>query len=116
MANYSITSSALSSREVGMARPNAMAVLRLSTNLNLVTCSIGMSAGLVPLRILSTNTAATKQIIKIHSIANQPAIVRQAQRSYGRQTIGCNRSRNPLDFPSLALQVFRHSAPRVFQD
>src|SRR3954466_1440024 len=66
VANYSITSSALSSREVGMARPNAMAVLRLSTNLNLVTCSIGMSAGLVPLRILvHEHSGATNQIKKI---------------------------------------------------
>ncbi|MBI1996211.1 MAG: hypothetical protein HYU31_12865 [Deltaproteobacteria bacterium] len=41
----------------GIVRPRALAVLRLSTNSNLIGCSTGMSAGFVPLRILSTKTA-----------------------------------------------------------
>src|SRR5262249_42657774 len=41
----------------GIFRPRALAVLRLITNSNLVGCSTGRSAGLAPLRILSTITA-----------------------------------------------------------
>ena len=50
---YSITSSARASTVAGTSRPSALAVLRLMTNSNLVGCSIGRSAGLAPLRILS---------------------------------------------------------------
>ena len=52
--HYSITSSARSRSEGGIVSPSALAVLRLTTNSNLVGCSIGRSAGLAPLRILST--------------------------------------------------------------
>ena len=38
----------------GMVRPRALAALRLMTRSNVVGCSIGRSAGLVPFRILST--------------------------------------------------------------
>ena len=51
---YSITSSARRSKEVGTARPSALAVFMLMTSSNLVGCSTGRSEGLVPLRILST--------------------------------------------------------------
>ena len=51
---YSITSSARTSNEGGTVRPSALAVFRLITSSNLVGCSTGRSAGLVPLRILST--------------------------------------------------------------
>ena len=51
---YSITSSAVASRVGGTVRPNALAVLRLITNSNLVGCSTGRSDGFAPLRILST--------------------------------------------------------------
>jgi hypothetical protein len=51
---YWITSSASSSSDGGIVIPSALAVLRLITNSNLVTCSTGRSAGLAPLRILST--------------------------------------------------------------
>ena len=37
-----------------MVRPSAWAVLRLMTSSNVVGCSTGRSAGLVPFRILST--------------------------------------------------------------
>jgi tetratricopeptide (TPR) repeat protein len=44
----------------GISRPSAFAVVRLMTRSNLVGCSIGMSAGLVPRRTLSTNSAARR--------------------------------------------------------
>ena len=49
-----ITSSARNSSDGGIVRPRALAVLRLMTSSNLVGCSTGKSAGLAPLRILST--------------------------------------------------------------
>ena len=52
--HYSITWSARWSNDGGMVRPRALAVFRLMTSSNFVGCSIGMSAGLAPLRILST--------------------------------------------------------------
>src|SRR5262249_16234829 len=51
-AVHSITSSAGASRRDGIASPRAVAVLRLMTSSNLVACSIGRSAGLVPFKIL----------------------------------------------------------------
>src|ERR1700730_15199296 len=53
-ALHSITLSARTRIESGTVRPSAFAVLRLMTNSNLVGCSTGRSAGLAPLRILST--------------------------------------------------------------
>src|SRR4029077_9249640 len=53
-AFHSITSSARASTVGGIFRPSALAVLRLMTRLNRVGCSMGRSAGLTPLRILST--------------------------------------------------------------
>src|SRR5215813_10791989 len=49
-----ITSSARTRIDSGMFSPSAFAVLRLTISLNLVGCSIGKSAGLAPLSILST--------------------------------------------------------------
>src|SRR5215468_381291 len=49
-----ITSSARASTDGGIVKPSALAVLMLITNLNVVGCSTGRSAGLAPLRILST--------------------------------------------------------------
>src|SRR5215204_2873807 len=57
---HSITSSARARSVGGMVRPRALAVLRLMTSSNLVGCSIGRSAGLAPLRILSTCVAACR--------------------------------------------------------
>src|SRR6267378_30980 len=51
---YSIVSSARASIAGAISRPSVLAVLRLMTNSNRVGCSIGRSAGLAPLRILST--------------------------------------------------------------
>jgi hypothetical protein len=53
-AAYSITSSARTSNEGGTVRPSALAVFMLMMSSNLVGCSTGRSAGLAPLRILST--------------------------------------------------------------
>src|SRR2546425_6430991 len=47
-------SSALRSRDCGIVRPIALAVLRLMTSSNFVGCSTGRSPGFEPLRILST--------------------------------------------------------------
>src|SRR5437667_8157516 len=49
-----ITSSARSSSDCGIVMPSAFAVFRLMTSSNLVGCSTGRSAGLVPRRTLST--------------------------------------------------------------
>src|SRR5262249_52817365 len=46
-------SSARTRMDCGIVNPRAVAVLRLMTNSNLVGCSMGSSAGLAPLRILS---------------------------------------------------------------
>src|SRR5262245_37709634 len=54
---HSTTWSARSRTDSGMVRPKALAVLALITNSNVVGSSTGRSAGLAPLRILSTETA-----------------------------------------------------------
>src|SRR5215467_1668478 len=51
---HSITSSARASSIGGTSRLSALAVLRLMINSNLVGCSTGRSAGLAPLKTLST--------------------------------------------------------------
>jgi hypothetical protein len=51
---YSITSSARASREAGISRPSAFAVLRLMTRSYLVGAWTGRSAGFSPLRTRST--------------------------------------------------------------
>src|SRR5262249_21796121 len=51
---HSITSSARSKNDSGIVSPSALAVVRLMTRSNLVGCSIGMSPGFAPRRILST--------------------------------------------------------------
>src|SRR4029453_13468547 len=58
--HYSIISSARTSNEGGTVRPSAFAVFMLMTSPNLVGCSTGRSAGLVPLRILSTKPPARR--------------------------------------------------------
>ena len=57
---YSMTWSARSRTDCGIVRPSALAVLRLTTNLNFVGCSMGISEGLAPLKILSAMTAARR--------------------------------------------------------
>jgi hypothetical protein len=51
---HSITWSARASNDGGIVSPSAFAVLRLMTNSNVVGCSTGRLAGLMPLRIRST--------------------------------------------------------------
>src|SRR4029450_8668463 len=59
---YSTTWSARTSSVCGIVRPSAFAVLRLITSSNFVGRSTGRSAGLAPLRILSTNDAARRKL------------------------------------------------------
>src|SRR6516164_3948907 len=49
--DHSITSSARTSRAVGIVRPSALAVLRLMISSTLVACWTGRSAGFSPLRM-----------------------------------------------------------------
>lgn len=59
--HHSMTWSARSSSDGGMVRLRARAVLRLMMRSNLFGCSIGISAGFAPFRILSTYLAARRQ-------------------------------------------------------
>jgi hypothetical protein len=52
--DYSITSSAMASILSGIWTSSVLAVLRLRTRSNLIGCSIGISPGFAPFRILST--------------------------------------------------------------
>jgi hypothetical protein len=54
VGRHSMTWSARPSSDWGIVSLSALAVLRLMTNSNFVGCSTGRSAGLAPLRILST--------------------------------------------------------------
>jgi hypothetical protein len=45
-----------------MVRPSAFAARRFTTSSNFEGCSTGRSAGLAPFKILSTKTAARRQI------------------------------------------------------
>src|SRR5262245_35842108 len=58
--NHSITSSATKRKSRLIVSPSSLAVFRLMTNSNLVGCSTGKSAGLAPLRILSTYVAVRR--------------------------------------------------------
>jgi len=58
---HSITSSARKRKDSGIVNPSAFAVLRLTTSSNFVGSSMGRSAGLAPLRILSTKNAARRK-------------------------------------------------------
>src|SRR5262249_17656713 len=58
----SITSAARASSVGGTSSPNDLAVRRLTINSNRAACSMGRSAGFVPLRILSTKTAPRRQM------------------------------------------------------
>ena len=51
-SHHWITSSAVANSVSGTVRPSALAVARLMTSSNLVDCTTGRSAGLMPLRIL----------------------------------------------------------------
>jgi len=55
-----ITWSACSNSDDGTVRPSALAVVRLITNSSCVGCCMGRSAGLAPLKILSTKAAARR--------------------------------------------------------
>jgi hypothetical protein len=57
---YSITWSARASTDGGIANPSVLTVFRLMTKSKCVGCSTGRSAGLAPLRLLSTCPAACR--------------------------------------------------------
>ena len=57
---YSMMRSARNRIDGEIVRPSALAVFVLTTNSNFVARSTGMSAGLAPLRILSTKTATRR--------------------------------------------------------
>src|SRR5258708_3891658 len=57
LARHSTTSSAPASSVGVISMPSVFAVFRLITSSNLVGCCTGKSAGLAPLRILSTYSA-----------------------------------------------------------
>jgi hypothetical protein len=57
---HSTNSSASDSNGAGIANPNALAVVILMTNWNLVGCSTGISPAFAPRRILSTKSAARR--------------------------------------------------------
>src|SRR5262245_40146689 len=59
--NYSITSSARAISEGGTVSPNVLAVFKLTVSSNLVGCCTGRSAGLAPLKILSTKLAERRK-------------------------------------------------------
>src|SRR5262249_31741916 len=87
---HSITSSARASSAGGTVRPSALAVLRLIASSNFVGCSTGSSAGLAPLKILSTKAAARSKLCAL-------------------------RDRNPAAqwSPALAIDMWEHHQPRV---
>jgi hypothetical protein len=73
---YSITSSARASNIGGIVRPSACAVIRFTTRSNLVGCSIGMSAGFAPRKILNpagVDTGLPPSIKKVRSITHKTA-------------------------------------------
>jgi len=60
---YSITSFARNRNASGIVSLSAFAVVRLMMKSNLVGCSTGRSAGLAPRRILSTYSAARRNMV-----------------------------------------------------
>src|SRR5262249_21829722 len=62
-AIYSISWSASVSTVHGTVTPSSFAVRRLTTSSNVVGCSMGMSAGFAPRRILSTKSAARRHML-----------------------------------------------------
>jgi hypothetical protein len=73
---------------LGIVRPRALAVLRLMTSSNVVSCSTGSSAGFAPLKILSTKVAAPIHVKVARSVRDQP--------SDGRIILGRINRREPL--------------------
>src|SRR5215470_1556265 len=73
-----ISSSARSSSDGGMVSPSALAVLRLITNSSCVGCSMGRSAGLAPLSILSTQLVGRRyQQRSAHNMRVAAPIIQQ---------------------------------------
>lgn len=64
VARLSITSSARASSVGGTARPSALAVLRLRTNLNLVARSIGMSPDFAAFYVVVSSVLFADELYK----------------------------------------------------
>jgi hypothetical protein len=87
---YSITSSASASSLGGTSIPSAFAILRLMLDVNFVGCSMGMSPGLVPLRILVDEIeGAAKDLDEVHAVTSEATILRQYQRPNRREMLLC---------------------------
>jgi hypothetical protein len=71
-AFHSMTSSARNRTDCGTAIPSVLAVLRLIARTNFVGCSIGMSPGLAPFRILSTKLAARQAAVDLGRKLSSP--------------------------------------------
>ena len=93
-SSHLITFSARIITTGGIVKPSALAVLRLITSSNLVGCSTGRSAGLVPFRILSTNNGCTPVgFSPVGSVGHQATAVDKIfPRVYRRQPIFFARS------------------------
>ena len=65
------TVSAHTRNDSGIVKPSALAVSRLTTNLNVVCCSTGISTGWVPRRILSSNSPAWTKSRKLKIVGSR---------------------------------------------
>ena len=69
-----MTLSARASTFGGIVRPICLAAFRLMISSNFVGCSTGRSAGLAPLRILSTYVAARRnKSVNVRAVGHEPA-------------------------------------------
>src|SRR5262245_16953756 len=69
-----MTSSARSKTSGGIVTPRALAVLRLTTSLNLVGCSMGRAAGLAPFEdFVNESSRAPPQLLLLGPIAHHGA-------------------------------------------
>jgi hypothetical protein len=65
---YSTTWSARSSKDCGIVKPSALAVLRLITSSNFVGCSTGRSAAGTLQDLIHVESCAPVQILKVRAI------------------------------------------------
>ena len=88
-SNYSITSSARTSSEVGTSRPSALVAFRFITGSNLIGCSIGRSLRFGPLQdLVHVPNGAPKQVFLARAIGHQPPVIGVLpEPGYRRQTV-----------------------------
>src|SRR5215472_12031991 len=109
---YLITLSAHASTVGGIVRPICLAVFRLITSSNFVGCSTGRSAGLVPVRILSTYQAPALacflSLVALLCCDERPAHNRATNRTPPAESLidlGCQRSLLPKRTLGLNLRI-----------